>query len=555
MSQRSPAPLAAHRRALRCLAHPASLAAIVLLLANDHGLKQAHPSALTGKLSDLAGLLFFPFLMAFCLAWLPGLGRDEVRLGRLSIAITALWFAGLQLSPLVEAATMRLVGMITGGDGVNVRDATDLVALAMLWPAWRIWYAEDEIGSTSGARAITWLHRKPPSRLRPLLGSLALVLAAFATLATSPPYEPRVQQLFEVGDRVCTNAVEFENDLYSVACSADGGRSWQPADDVEPPEYSRMQPPVAMACVPPDDRVCYRAAGEERIEVTQDGGRTWNLAWSIPESRQGYRDRILSPPWFFGLSFSSFDPGPDSMIVIGDDSSHHLIVANGSEGVVLRDMNGRWTQHGVGSLQPMPLRVSRAGELHLLPVTLIPETLTAGFFTGLLMTVTLALHWPATARAESRPNEDPDSRPRAPIWIWLLAPIGVMLAFALGHWIYLAFFPLILIELARNGTWVERLVSIVFLLLMSLALLKIILQSASRFGRWRVEMPARYRWLRSGVISGMLGLTTAMGPFVAWAVGWIDRYRDAVTVAIVLSFCMMVYVVVYRRSPNAARDT
>ncbi|MBN2007155.1 MAG: hypothetical protein JXA21_27640, partial [Anaerolineae bacterium] len=50
--------------ALRGLTHPLCWLAVGLLLLNDHVLKRAAPSALTGKLSDFAGLFFFPFLAA-----------------------------------------------------------------------------------------------------------------------------------------------------------------------------------------------------------------------------------------------------------------------------------------------------------------------------------------------------------------------------------------------------------------------------------------------------------------------------------------------------------
>lgn len=45
------------------LLHPIALLAIVVLVANDHWLKAAYPSWLTGKLSDAAGLTFFPLLL------------------------------------------------------------------------------------------------------------------------------------------------------------------------------------------------------------------------------------------------------------------------------------------------------------------------------------------------------------------------------------------------------------------------------------------------------------------------------------------------------------
>src|SRR3972149_6580371 len=58
-----PAPDRLDRLALAALGPPASLGAVALLLLNDHFLKQAYPSILTGKLSDFAGLFFFPFLL------------------------------------------------------------------------------------------------------------------------------------------------------------------------------------------------------------------------------------------------------------------------------------------------------------------------------------------------------------------------------------------------------------------------------------------------------------------------------------------------------------
>ena len=45
------------------LLHPIVALAVGLLLVNDHVLKAASPSPLTGKLSDFAGLAFFPLLL------------------------------------------------------------------------------------------------------------------------------------------------------------------------------------------------------------------------------------------------------------------------------------------------------------------------------------------------------------------------------------------------------------------------------------------------------------------------------------------------------------
>ena len=52
------------RTSLRALAHPGSVLALVVLVLNDHVLKQAWPGPVTGKLSDVAGLVVAPLLLA-----------------------------------------------------------------------------------------------------------------------------------------------------------------------------------------------------------------------------------------------------------------------------------------------------------------------------------------------------------------------------------------------------------------------------------------------------------------------------------------------------------
>lgn len=45
------------------LAHPVPLAAIAVLVVNDHWAKVACPGLVTGKLSDFAGMVFFPLFV------------------------------------------------------------------------------------------------------------------------------------------------------------------------------------------------------------------------------------------------------------------------------------------------------------------------------------------------------------------------------------------------------------------------------------------------------------------------------------------------------------
>jgi hypothetical protein len=80
-------------RALHSLTHPVSIAAVALLLLNDHWLRHQHPSWLTGAgRFRLAGLA--PFISALFFALIvPRRVRDHERIvGVVSFAAIGLWF-------------------------------------------------------------------------------------------------------------------------------------------------------------------------------------------------------------------------------------------------------------------------------------------------------------------------------------------------------------------------------------------------------------------------------------------------------------------------------
>ena len=132
---------------IREFLHPLSLAALALCAVNDHLLKGAGllPSIVTGKLSDFAGLLFFPLfftaaldtVLYFLSAPLEAMGRRPLpyRLSRAKAAaagiITGALFTALQLSPAVKdlyIAVHRLIGFHVR----MTQDPSDLIALLML---------------------------------------------------------------------------------------------------------------------------------------------------------------------------------------------------------------------------------------------------------------------------------------------------------------------------------------------------------------------------------------------------------------------------------------
>ena len=78
--------------------------AILLLLFNDHWLRYAHPSWLTGKLGDFTWLVFAPFIAALLFAWIIP-QRWKQHAGWLSIGFIGVWFATAKTIPFVHELT------------------------------------------------------------------------------------------------------------------------------------------------------------------------------------------------------------------------------------------------------------------------------------------------------------------------------------------------------------------------------------------------------------------------------------------------------------------
>ncbi len=146
------------------LLRPVPLLAVGLLVLNDHWLKRVFADGVTGKLSDIAGLVFVPLLIvaivelvraAFRVEW-----RATTRTLGVSVVAVGIIFAAAKVSP----ATAHLFGDVLGAVRYPVRgdldrvviahDLSDLVALPALAIAW--------LDGLRGYRL-----RRSASRLRP----------------------------------------------------------------------------------------------------------------------------------------------------------------------------------------------------------------------------------------------------------------------------------------------------------------------------------------------------------------------------------------------------
>ena len=157
------------RKSIEKLGHPVFIGAVLTLMLNDWYLKEVFHNDLTGKLSDFAGLLAFPFLFtALC-------PHHAKKIHLATVVLFVAWkseYAG----PLI------VLGNAMGIPLGRTVDATDLLALVSVAVSYRL-----------SGRVYTF-------RLPPALNRLILVASAGAFTATT--MAPRSTVRYEVVNKV-----------------------------------------------------------------------------------------------------------------------------------------------------------------------------------------------------------------------------------------------------------------------------------------------------------------------------------------------------------------
>jgi hypothetical protein len=321
----------AHRAgpALSWLAHPVTVGALVVLIANDHWWKQAAPGPVTGKLSDVAGLLLLPPLLAV-LARLPAVA---------AIAVTGAGFVVCKAFAFGADAASALWTVLSGPSVIR-QDVTDLIALPALGFSWWIW-----------TRA----------RDRPVSGGfvarIVLVpLALLGVVATSAPQYPRVDV---VADREGTLVLGRETYYHEG-----GTPTWLTSDDAGRTWTGASSGPVAVVsgraedCVNADPFVCYRIVpGRLAVEESADGGRTWRLSWEVDDEAR----RILAADVYPDVTDVGRHLSSRAIVVWPDGAAYVVLVANGRDGYARRDADGTWQRF---SFEPYSdALVVRSGEV------------------------------------------------------------------------------------------------------------------------------------------------------------------------------------------------
>ncbi|HET6705697.1 hypothetical protein [Amycolatopsis sp.] len=348
---------------LHWTAHPLTVGATAVLLLNDHVLKQAWPGFVTGKLSDVAGLVVAPPVLGLLL----GLVLPARAGAAAAVLVTGAGFAVVKLTA-AGAGVASAAWSVVNGPSVILADPTDLIALPALGVSWWAW------------RRVT---AAPPLAFR-LRVVVALPFTVLAITATSAPSEtlPSVDSVRSEGTQV---VIEADGALYGSVSGVDGWRYLSVAPSAPQP---RKQ---VEACAPEAAAHCYRVHGADvvdsedtrggrllGVDETTDGGRTWHTTWEVPAVRWEFVQRQHPFP---GSITRVSKLASTELAVRAVAGGHQVIVANGVEGLAVRGPDGAWRRTPVVvaetglALRPAPFTafgraigrdVSMAGLLALL---------------------------------------------------------------------------------------------------------------------------------------------------------------------------------------------
>ena len=306
---------------------------LVLLLLNDLVFKSIwHGSWFTGKLSDLAWMVFAPPLLAFLLSFLLGRNRFGQRATLfISYFGLPLLYAAYNSVEAVHNVILRGLSIASGGVAGSPFDVTDSIVIPL------------------GLGIALWVWRMDAptaDSLRLRCGLLVAGVAALASRATSYPERDLGIADLGLSEDGSVHGGHWGNSLYR---SADGGLSWassfgEPGDpgrivwseaSVQTPRgrYVVQGPGIVMVGSDGSQRVVYSTA------FMQEDGNVW--AQEHATSRLDAREIATTP-----------------LSIAYDERSGNLIAAMGIQGVIVGTPDGVWTPYAVGRYSPVDFSFS-----------------------------------------------------------------------------------------------------------------------------------------------------------------------------------------------------
>jgi hypothetical protein len=261
-------------------------------------------------------------------------------------------------------------------------------------------------------------------------------------------------------------------------------------------DYRRTPLPL-VECLPAEPKTCYRIDGQARVEKSADGGRTWHVDWQVPADRIPLMRRLQ--PGIDAVDLASYDLEMQSL----EDGGHRVVVAMGSEGVLMREPGGEWKRQAVLSAEPAPYGASTPTQITRALNSEIVIWVTA---TLLALCVLYVLAWRDLGR------------------LWPVALLAAVLLLA-------SFMALQVLPFLRlSGAWLA------FIGVATGGLLLAWGGKADQLEQPETALRAGCLWTLTG-----LGVLLSSFPLVLWAVGVIAMYQVALVMAVALALVVLLW--------------
>lgn len=320
---------------VRWIGAPTTVVALVVLVLNDHVWKQQWTSPVTGKLSDVAGLVVAPPLLALVLA--------ACRLRRpvgSALLLAGLGFAVAKTTTVGADAVSGAWSLVTPSH--VVADPTDLLALPALLLA---------------LHAARWARADPVAaqrRVRLAAGSLMVPFVVMGTAATSAckPHDV-ARSVVAVDGRLATDPLTSTG---ALLVNTEYGERVVRADLLEPMstwDQGRLgglgDREVRESCSAAVPDWCWRLGVTEVVQASTDGGQSWSGDYAPSGKQKNDAVAGLGEKCGERARFVAND-----IAVVDTTEGPVVAVAAGNAGVARRGAAGGWT------LIPLPERGSGA---------------------------------------------------------------------------------------------------------------------------------------------------------------------------------------------------
>jgi hypothetical protein len=353
--------------AIRWLRHPASVAAIAVLLLNDHVLKAEFGTWWTGKLSDVAGLIFAPALVAVVVAAIVaavarlarrsnprGTARRSTpphssprrtprpeTVAAASLAVVGVLFVAAKATAVGAATASSLLGHLVGPSLIRA-DATDLLALPALGAAWLSFRASSR---PRPARPTHAPRRRAASRLATVVTLTVATGAVLASSAAPPPRPAAVAVESTDGGVTVTYYESYEVFSTSIVATTDGlvwsQRCGASSNTSCGDYFAQYSPVLTPVCVPSQPDICFRPHPDGiAVDRSDDGGTTWHHEWGLSTTE---RDNLTSA---VGTESPEYDLVTMSVGILDLPSGFVVFAANGMDGLAVRHPDGTWERRG-----------------------------------------------------------------------------------------------------------------------------------------------------------------------------------------------------------------